>query len=156
MLLRTKNNLHASNKGHHDRLAARRWVQVQLDARDITGQAANELWHFLKNRELGGYNKGSIEKQDLCEEAKSAWVRYLEELEIPAGVRLDYDTIFAVGGIGEKLSDAREAVEEENDRVIRSLEPFDMDFEAATERGDEEDGGVLLGPLAFRPKQKEM
>lgn len=150
------NNLHALTRGHHDRLAARRWVQVQLEVRNITGQAANELWHFLKDRELGGFNRGSIEKEDLSEEAKSAWVRYLEELAIPAGVQLDYNTIFAVEGVGEEVSDAMEAGEEEDSRIMPSSEPFGMDRKAAIEGEDEEDGGVMLGPLAFRPKQQEM
>lgn len=152
---RTMNNLHALTKGHQDRLAARRWVQVQLDAKSITGHAANELWHYLKDRELGGFNRGTIEKEDLSEEAKSAWVRYLKELAIPAGVQVDINAVFAVGGTDKEASNALEVGAEEDNRVMLSPETPAMDDEDASKGEDDEDGGVSLGPLAFRPKQKE-
>jgi len=152
----TMNGLHVLTKGHHARLAARRWVQGQLDSHLVTGQTANELCHFLKDRQPGRMSKGLIEKEDLTREAKAAWLRYLEELAIPAGVHLDIEAIFDVRGTGEAASEPLGMGEEEDNGVMLSPEPYDLDEEAAIEEEDKEGGGVSLGPLTLRPKQKEI
>ncbi len=151
-LQRTIKNLHAPTQGHYPRLAARRWVQIQLESHSITGHTANELCHFLKNRELGGANRGAIEKENLSEDAKVSWIRYLQELAIPAGVQLDVGAIFATGAVGGESSEAVRMEEGRDDRVMLGLEPDGMDEVVAMEEDDVKDGGVMLSALAFRPK----
>lgn len=154
-LQRTINNLHAPTQGHYARLAARRWVQIQLESHSITGHTANELCHFLKNRELGRSNKGAIEKENLSQDAKESWIRYLQELAIPAGVQLDVGAVFAVGSMREESSEAVRMEEGGDDRVMPGFVPHGMDEVAATEEDGVKDRGVMLSALAFRPKQKE-
>lgn len=106
-------------------------MQVQKESQTIPGRVAQELFLFLKERQIGRPTKGAIDRENLSEAAEAAWARYLGILAGQAG---DED---AVARNQAAVAAAKARIGEKGGNMGASV---------VDEKEDGEDGGVLLSP----------